>query len=486
MKETSIPPCFSHRDRLLEALEEGAYLDFLNNVSTRAEITYISLTFPIDSVDPLACLEELSTDGEFQFFWEMPQQGLAISAGGELVSVQADGPSRFEHVHDRIDEINTCTATYTAASHRYSGLNFLGGFSFHDENVDPLWESFRAASFSVPEWMIIKDGDQGLLTITLDISGFTSADQINHSVREKLLPFSKLYHLDPSEVTEHRNTHSPGPDISLNWSPAAYSQWVESVKEAKAYIDNDCFEKIVLAREVVVNTPKKPAPVHIVNGLRRRYPNCYSFLIRKKGGTFIGSSPERLAAFNDRVLYTEALAGSIERGVTATDDSALARQLLESPKNTSEHYYVVKAIEQKLEPFALDVDRNTLPGIKKFTNVQHLSTPITVRLKDSNNRFSILKALHPTPAVGGYPWKHAARFLPKLERFSRGWYAGPVGWLNANGNGEFAVAIRSGLIRDTEARFYAGCGIVADSDPDAEWKETNLKLMPMLSALRYD
>src|SRR5699024_2861364 len=191
MNETSIPQDILYPEKLFGFLSEDACLDFLDNARTRKEITYISLTFPVDPVDPLACLEVLGKINKFQFFWEMPQQELAISAGNELISIQADGSSRFDYVHDRIDEIKSQTAEYSAASHSYSGLNFLGGFSFYDENDDPLWEPFKAASFSVPEWIVIKDGSRSLLTITLDISGFISTDQINRSIQAKLLPFSK-------------------------------------------------------------------------------------------------------------------------------------------------------------------------------------------------------------------------------------------------------------------------------------------------------
>lgn len=487
MNEAPISQSILYPDNLFGFLNEDTYLNFLDNIRTRKDITYISLTFPAAPVDPLAFLELPGQKNEFQFFWEMPEQELAISAGSELISIQASGSSRFEDVHDQIDAIQSRTAEYSAVSHSHSGLTFLGGFSFHDENDDPLWKPFGAASFAVPEWMVIKKGNLCVLTITLDISGCVSADQINRSVRAKLHSFSELLSLNRNPISENQKSESFDTGLFPNHSPDEYNRWIDSVKKAKEYIRNGYFEKIVLARACVAEAGSKLLPARIVNRLRSLYPNCYSFLIGKKdAGTFIGCSPERLAAFDDRLLHTEALAGSIERGVTATDDTDLARQLLDSQKNTSEHHYVIKAIEQKLKPFALNMNRNALPGIKKYTNVQHLSTPITAQLRTDNNRFSILKALHPTPAVGGYPWNRAARFLQQLEHFNRGWYAGPVGWLNGKGNGEFAVAIRSGLIRDTTAHIYAGCGIVADSDPDAEWRETNLKLMPMLSALRYD
>jgi menaquinone-specific isochorismate synthase len=476
-----------YKSQLLKFLEDEAYLNFLNEACTRKDVSLLVFTFPIEAIDPLACLEILSRKQEFQYYWENPNQDLSIAAGGEVVALRASGPDRFERIHQQQEEVKTRCAEYSVVAHSYAGLNIVGGFSFHDENTGAEWDSYDAAHFSVPEWMVVKEGKLALLTLSLPVPDAPSVQTLDEAVRIKLRTCSEIFSLKSERVLNSSDSVSAKTDVALYRSTKAYELWVESVKKARSLIAEKQFDKIVLAREFKIDTDRRLAPTHILNDLRQQYPNCYSFLIGWQGSkTFIGCSPERLAAFRNNFLLTEALAGSIQRGVTATEDAVLGKELLNSLKNASEHNYVIRAIEQKLQPFSDEFRQDKQPGIKKFSNVQHLFTPITVRLKNGLDRFAILNALHPTPAVGGYPWEKASPYLKKLEHFDRGWYAGLVGWLNSKGDGEFTVSIRSGLIQDKEARFYAGCGIVADSNPDDEWRETSLKLIPMLSALRYD
>jgi menaquinone-specific isochorismate synthase len=273
---------------------------------------------------------------------------------------------------------------------------------------------------------------------------------------------------------------SPGVDSE------AYTNWVHSVETATDLIKAEEFKKIVLARELNVQLQEPVSDTRLLNHLRNQYPDCYSFLISQDGSSsFIGSTPERLASFHDREVLTEGLAGSISRGKTASEDAVLEHELLHSQKDLSEHAFVLDAIEENLERYSDVVDHPLSPGVKKLSNVQHLYTPVHARIKKGVSRTEVLSKLHPTPAVGGYPREAAMPYISKLEHFDRGWYAAPIGWINANGEGEFVVAIRSGLIKSNEVRFFAGCGIVEDSNPQKEWDETNLKFIPMLTALEH-
>src|SRR5699024_2973901 len=145
--------------------------------------------------------------------------------------------------------------------------------------------------------------------------------------------------------------------------------------------------------------------------------------------------------------------------------SDLANNLNGSNKNRAEHGFVVQDIRQRLEPLTNTIKHGLQPQIKKLSNVQHLHTPIRAHLADGISPLQAVEHLHPTPAVGGFPREKAMHYIQQLERFERGWYAGPVGWMTPSGSGEFSVAIRSGLLCEEEAHFFAGCGIVADSDP---------------------
>jgi isochorismate synthase len=206
------------------------------------------------------------------------------------------------------------------------------------------------------------------------------------------------------------------------------------------------------------------------------------------GGVFLGASPERLVRLHGGLLATSCLAGSIGRGADADADQALGARLLSSAKDLTEHAVVSEMLAESLAPICESLEVAPQPGLLRLSNVQHLYTPIhgTLALRPDGTRPCILDLvarLHPTPAVGGYPRSEALALIRRLEQLDRGWYAGPVGWLDHYGEGEFAVAIRSALLRAGEANLFAGCGIVGNSDPESEYRESCLKLKAMLGAL---
>jgi menaquinone-specific isochorismate synthase len=464
---------------------ESELNNFIDNLFESPTSRFATFSFPIQSLDPLAYLEMCWNNKAFQYYWEKPTDEFAIAAGSEITSVTATGENRFNSINGKIKKIRQDTTEYSAISHPYSGLFLLGGFSFFDENCTDLWKGFPPASFSLPKWMIIKDGKFSLATFAVYLNNFEAADQLYDHIRNQLKQIEQT-------LTQKESRTSAPQDRDIATTPLPkqqldYQQWSNSVQKAKKLIDDNAFDKIVLARHIKVPKSTAIPPTQVVNNLRKQYANCYNFLIHKPtGNTFLGSTPERLIAARNKLLLTEALAGSIRRGNTATEDSFLEKKLSTNGKDRSEHNFVIQDIEERLNPFVKEMNRNTTPEIKKLSNVQHLYTPIRAHLNEESNAFDVLSQLHPTPAVGGYPWQKAASYIKELEYFERGRYAGPVGWINSSGNMEFAVAIRSALCTQNHAHLFAGCGIVKDSDPSAEWEETNLKLKPLLSALQYD
>lgn len=474
-------------DHLVSHLSENPdYQQFLQNASDcLGSDSLISVSLPVDKIDPLACLELLDEGKAYRYFWEKPSEDFSIAAGKSLHVLTASGKSRFKDINDQISGIKEASFEFSAIEHSHSGILFLGGFSFFDNNENGDWQSFGSASFTVPEWQIIREGQLTLLTLNFKASSFKNRCKLDEEIKNKFSAICEILALNAELELSGSCNFKQMPGNLTN--SQAFNNWMDSVSSAKKLITQDKFDKIVLARETTIEVQDELEPTHIINTLREQYPNCYSFLVRQEGSkTFLGCTPERLLSFRKNYLLTEALAGSIQRGTTATEDAFLEKELMLSTKNADEHNYVIKAIEQKLSPLVKKIERGSKPVIKKLTNVQHLFTPITAWLKEEVSPLTILEQLHPTPAVGGYPWEKARPYIRKLESFDRGWYAGPIGWLNSNNGGEFAVAIRSGLIDNNRAIFYAGCGIVANSDAEAEWEETILKLRPMLSALQYD
>ncbi len=222
------------------------------------------------------------------------------------------------------------------------------------------------------------------------------------------------------------------------------------------------------------------------NALRRlaaSAPESTIYAFRRDGRTFLGATPERLVRTEGRTFRTVAVAGTIRRGADAAEDARLAAELLGSDKNREEQAIVVEAIRDLLAPVADTLEVAPEPSVMTLRFVQHLVTEISGTLPEAHGLLSLAGLLHPTPAVGGEPRDLALALLDEHEGFERGWYAGPIGWLAADGDGELCVALRCGIVDRTRATLFAGCGIVADSDPDAEWEESRIKLRAVVSAL---
>jgi isochorismate synthase len=222
----------------------------------------------------------------------------------------------------------------------------------------------------------------------------------------------------------------------------------------------------------------------VARALRASFPSCYTFAVTGADGTaFVGASPELLIRRSGRIATAQPMAGSVRRGRDDDEDAELAGRLLASAKDNAEHAVVPRWVADKLRPVSEAVEVSGTE-IVRFTNIQHLASTIRARLDDSApSALELAAALHPTPAVGGFPIEPALNLIDQIERMERGWYAGAIGWLDGRGDGEFALALRCGLLWEDGARLYAGVGVMPASDPAAELDETEVKLRAVLSAL---
>jgi menaquinone-specific isochorismate synthase len=256
------------------------------------------------------------------------------------------------------------------------------------------------------------------------------------------------------------------------------------VSDATRRIRRGDLEKVVLARARQLHSIQPIDVVKVLNRLEVNYPNCYRFLFEPiPGHAFYGATPELLAEVTGSQFRTVALAGSIRRGKSTAEDEQLGRQLLTNPKERSEHAFVVETIEENMRPLVDRLHVEARPTLRRLSNIQHIQTPIEGQLAAGHDALSVVEALHPTPALGGRPRKISLDIIDQAEPTVRGWYGGPMGWLDHQGNGTFAVAIRSALSVGHESILFAGAGIVADSEPDREWRETQLKFKPLMDAL---
>jgi salicylate biosynthesis isochorismate synthase/menaquinone-specific isochorismate synthase len=266
-------------------------------------------------------------------------------------------------------------------------------------------------------------------------------------------------------------------------APLPPSHYERAVAAAVERIAAGEVEKVVLAREVTVDAPAAHDPGAILGALREVFPSCFSFCVGTPEAAFVGASPELLIRRSGAVAATVALAGSTRRSADPAVDDHLGEQMLRSAKVREEHGIVARRIARLLRPHSVWVQAEEEPVVTTIANIQHLATPIHAQLAESHSAVALAGLLHPTPAVGGEPRDPAVAMIEELEEMDRGWYAGPVGWMDATEDGEFCVALRSALLRDRTAHLYAGCGIVAGSDPAAELDETEIKLDALLPLL---
>ncbi len=270
------------------------------------------------------------------------------------------------------------------------------------------------------------------------------------------------------------------PDSFSLVSPRPHSEWAALVAATVSEVRGGRFDKVVLAREVQVVANRDFLPADILRRLNALYPSCMVF----STGTFLGASPELLISRQGRRVRSHPLAGTVARSGDPTADAALTGLLLASAKEREEHRLVVDEVAAALRPVCRALDVPEVPSIVALRNVSHLGTLIEGELEgDDVTALDLVARLHPTPAVAGSPTAAAVAYLTSVEGFDRGCYAGPVGWMDSRGDGEWAVAVRSAELRGNTARLFAGVGVVSDSIPATELAETQLKLQALLAAV---
>lgn len=256
------------------------------------------------------------------------------------------------------------------------------------------------------------------------------------------------------------------------------SAWCAAVATAIEEIRAGALDKVVLARDLYARTVPVVDPRFLLQRLAHRYPSCWTFAV----DGLLGATPELLVSRSGRDVVSRVLAGTVRRGRDAEDD-ALAAGLLSSAKDLDEHRYAVASVADALASYCSSLDTPTTPAVLRLATVAHLVTEVTGRLADDVPVLSLVEALHPTAAVCGTPTKLAADLIPELERMDRGRYAGPVGWMDAAGDGEWGIALRCAELDGEQVRLFAGCGIVAGSDPQEELAESQAKLVTIRDAL---
>jgi len=260
-------------------------------------------------------------------------------------------------------------------------------------------------------------------------------------------------------------------------------QWMKRVGDAVSRVSNTSIEKVVLARDLIATADSDIDPRPILKKLAAEYPTTWTFAV----DGLVGATPELLLRLSRGMVTSRVLAGTISKTGQDEKDLALAASLARSSKDLEEHEYAVRSVADALDPFCSSTNVPDSPYVLHLANVMHLATDVTGALIESKQHvdaFSLLQALHPSAAVCGTPRNIAFDIIDEIEGMNRGRYAGPVGWIDASGDGELGIALRTGQITDRSIRIFAGCGIVAASTPEKELEESAAKMIPMRSALQ--
>lgn len=398
------------------------------------------------------------------FYWESPD-GEVVLGWGAVAWFRSQGPPRFEDARAWITRL-AAAATLTGAPRGprpESYLVALGGFAFAP---DGAWgEGFEPASFVVPRVLIHRRPDVG----TIRIVWGRDDDPVEG---------------DPPTAAPRFGFTPEVPCGALDEGLATQEKWEGAVEAALRGIDAGAMEKVVLARRVVAALPPGFDPLDLLDRLRDRHPGCYRFLFDfGLGGVFTGASPERLITLRGVRVASDAIAGTATRPSDPTEEAEAIERLRGSAKDRSEHEIVVRHVREALAPFATELSVDPEPEVQRLRRLLHLRTRLAGKTAKGTHVLSLADRLHPTPAVAGSPRDAALSWINEREPGGRGWYAGPIGWMTAGGDGDFAVGLRGAFLSGRRALLAAGAGIVPGSDPSLEWKETEGKLSVMRDAL---
>jgi len=465
----ALPP--QHRSRLAAQLQRAL------RASRRDGETVAAVSWRLaDGVDPSAVVLASRAAGEPWMCFEQPERERSVLAAlGAVTALEDGGHLRFKRTAARWRDLIARACIEPSSGPVGGGLIACGGFAFApDGGSTPQWSAFAPASLVVPEVALVRRGEEVWCTVAALVRPDDVAAELIERIERRLAALREQPPplLDPHPTERHRVAGAMAPEHY----EAAVARAVEMIAAGR-------LEKIVLAREVDVHGPRRHDVAAVFGVLREAFAGCFVYAVGRGEATFIGATPELLLRRDGLRLSTVALAGSTGRSADPAVDDHLGERMLRTEKEREEHAIVVRRIERELRPHAVWVAMAEEPVVVRIANIQHLATAIRAQLAAPVAAVELAGLLHPTPAVGGEPAAVALPLIRALEGIDRGWYAGPLGWTDANEDGEFCVALRCALIEGSQARCYAGVGVVAESDPAAELSETEVKLAALLPLL---
>lgn len=465
---------------MLPERDKSALRIFLGGCSEAARakghFQIASISLAVKHIAPLAVLQSIYEAEALHFYLERSADEEALAGAEAVVEARFSGADRFVKAQNFASEILENTIAVGDLDAPFTGPHFFTAFTFDDEVAEE--SAFAPATIFLPRWQVSRSHGKYGAVANMRVEADADIDQLVERVWGAYQKFSVFDYSNETALALQSTT----PKV-VEQSQLTSTVYTESVKQALEEINAGAYEKIVLARGIrlIANAPWQP--LDTLNSLRERFARCFAFSFGAgKGRSFIGATPERLLRVCNGQLLTEAIAGSAPRGTTAGEDAKFARDLLASEKDLHEHICVRDSILRNLEHLGISGHTSTVPQLLQLANVQHLQSIIEAQVDKKVHLLEIVQQMHPTPAVGGTPREKALPRIHDLEQIDRGLYSGVIGWFNHLNEGEMVVGLRSALVEGKEARLYAGAGIVDESVPEKEMKETELKLNALLNA----
>lgn len=429
-------------------------------------------TIEVSGLSSIAFFEAGESYKGKRFYWQNREKTFTLVGLGHAYVIQNSlQDNRFEDIDSQWKKL---CASIVNEEHELQPILF-GGFSFDPLNqIESEWDSFPSAYFAVPSFQLVIRDDRVFISIhliTKDLNSQIAFDQLR-TQRDNLIHAAQVNELKPyaKPVVSHL-------------AERFKETYLDAVSHVTRLIEAKEAQKVVIARSLALEFIEEVSSPSAMYHVSKEQPESFVFGLELEEQLFFGATPERLVKVENQKALSTCLAGSIKRGQTATEDQQLGNELLQDAKNREEHQYVVDMISQVFEEYCEEVKVPKYPKLMKIRDIQHLYTPVEGNLKKGQGLLQLVQDLHPTPALGGEPRNDAMAIIRMVEQMNRGYYAAPIGWIDANGNGEFAVAIRSALLNKDQAYLYAGGGIVGTSDPTSEYAETLVKFRPMLRTL---
>lgn len=455
----------------------SAFEKFLNDLkidskANGSQSELVNFIYLIDGLTEKINLNNSLKSFERSFYYEKPSEDYMVVGLDEAFKISENGETRFMATEKKINELKPSVISNWESSKPLNIPFFVGAMKFLPERAEDNWNEFDDSTWFVPEVMFFSNNQKNFLIFNMSFTSSNQIIKIKERIKKKL---ESLFDQTEKEIVQAKIK-----SISGN-SPKEKKKWKGFVTQALENILENNIDKVVLSRRIEIELNSEPNLDYLVGSLKAGYQRCSIFCYHHGKSNFFGASPERLALFSAGRIMIEVLAGSAPRGKDETEDSSIEKNVLMSEKNIREHNFVVEYIKNVLTPIANNLKIENSLSAKKLPNIQHISTLFQASLKKDETLFSTLKEIFPTPAVCGVPRENSIHIIKKLEEQKRGLYSGMLGWFNLLGEAEFVISLRSALQINQKVYAYAGSGIVQDSEPEDEYKETELKFHTILS-----